>query len=75
MPSQKTTGVNPWRLHWAIGFFLFLVLGVSTRDNVEAGWVGKPAPEIGNEVWINSAPQTLAGLRGKVVLLEFWTYG
>jgi len=24
--------------------------------------------------WINSAPLTLAQLRGKVVLLEFWTY-
>lgn len=34
------------------------------------------APEIANETWINSAePLTLAGLRGKVVLLEFWTFG
>jgi hypothetical protein len=24
--------------------------------------------------WINSAPLTTAGLRGKVVLVEFWTY-
>ena len=35
-----------------------------------------PAPEITNEVWINTpAPLTLQGLRGKVVLVEFWTYG
>jgi hypothetical protein len=35
-----------------------------------------PAPEITNEVWINApAPLTLQGLRGKVVLVEFWTYG
>ena len=34
------------------------------------------APEIGNEVWINAdAPVTLADSRGKVVLLEFWTFG
>jgi hypothetical protein len=34
------------------------------------------APEIGNEVWINTdAPVTLADSRGKVVLLEFWTFG
>jgi hypothetical protein len=26
-------------------------------------------------VWINSAPLRLADLRGKVVLVEFWTYG
>lgn len=26
--------------------------------------------------WINTpAPLTIQGLRGKVVLLEFWTYG
>ncbi len=34
------------------------------------------APEIGNEIWINSdVPLTLASQRGKVVLLEFWTFG
>jgi len=34
-----------------------------------------PAPEFeGIEDWINSEPLTLAGLRGKVVVLDFWTY-
>ena len=37
-----------------------------------------PAPEFthrqANE-WINSGPLTLASLRGRVVLVEFWTYG
>lgn len=33
------------------------------------------APEIiGIQAWINSEPLTLAGLRGKVVLVDFWTY-
>ena len=33
------------------------------------------APElIGIESWINSEPLTLEGLRGKVVLIDFWTY-
>lgn len=27
------------------------------------------------EGWINSGPLTLAELRGRVVLIEFWTYG
>lgn len=34
------------------------------------------APEWRNDVWINSdGPITLASQRGKVVLLEFWTFG
>ena len=37
--------------------------------------VGQPAPEIGGESWINSEPLRLAALRGRVVLVEFWTYG
>ena len=37
--------------------------------------VGQPAPEITGERWINSAPLTLQALKGRVVLVEFWTYG
>lgn len=36
---------------------------------------GKAAPEITGEHWLNSKPLTLAGLKGRVVLVEFWTYG
>jgi hypothetical protein len=35
----------------------------------------RPAPELADTTWINSAPLKLKELRGKVVLLEFWTYG
>jgi hypothetical protein len=37
--------------------------------------VGQPAPEISGGPWINSAPLTAETLRGRVVLVEFWTYG
>lgn len=34
-----------------------------------------PAPEIsGIEAWLNSNPLTIASLKGKVVLIDFWTY-
>jgi thiol-disulfide isomerase/thioredoxin len=32
------------------------------------------APELAGDVWLNSPPRTLAALRGKVVLVEFWTF-
>ena len=35
-----------------------------------------PAPELTNEVWLNTAaPLRLADLRGQVVLLDMWTFG
>jgi thiol-disulfide isomerase/thioredoxin len=34
-----------------------------------------PAPEFaGMSTWLNSPPLTVAGLEGKVVLVQFWTY-
>lgn len=36
---------------------------------------GAQAPELQSGPWINSPPLRLAGLRGKVVFLEMWTFG
>ncbi|MFI4963657.1 MAG: thioredoxin-like domain-containing protein, partial [Legionellales bacterium] len=38
-------------------------------------WFPYPAPQIeGIEDWINSPPLKMAELKGKVVLIDFWTY-
>ncbi len=34
-----------------------------------------PAPEIISSTWINSEPLKMEDLRGKVVMVEFWTFG
>jgi thiol-disulfide isomerase/thioredoxin len=45
--------------------------------NAQESGVGDfgPAPEFtGISTWLNSPPLTMAQLRGKVVLIDFWTY-
>ena len=37
--------------------------------------LGSPAPELAGSPWINSGSLSTAGLRGRVTLIEFWTYG
>jgi len=40
-----------------------------------ASRLGASAPEVAGERWINSGPLTTPALRGRVVLVEFWTFG
>jgi thiol-disulfide isomerase/thioredoxin len=35
-------------------------------------FIGKPAPAIAAEKWLNSPPLSLGGLKGKVVVIDFW---
>ena len=55
-----------------VGLALLWAAGSGT-----ASLVGKQAPEWTNDTWINTEGKTLRlkDLRGKVVLIEFWTYG
>ncbi len=50
----------------------WLAFGVAAG---QASRLGTPAPDVAGEHWINSAPLTTQGLRGRVVLVEFWTFG
>ena len=52
----------------AAGFVARPVAGQALR-------LGAAAPEVTGERWINSEPLTTPSLRGRVVLVEFWTFG
>jgi thiol-disulfide isomerase/thioredoxin len=41
-----------------------------------AAGISQRAPELtGLDAWINAEPQSLAALRGRVVVVNFWTFG
>ena len=67
MPDEKKIAGS---LITAFVYFLTAAL----LSVMEAG-VGMPAPEISAQSWLNSEPLRIAELKGKVVLVEFWTFG
>lgn len=52
------------------GLIMLTAYAVTLADNL-----GHPAPELLNETWLNTKPLHLTDLKGKVVMVEFWTYG
>jgi cytochrome c biogenesis protein CcdA/thiol-disulfide isomerase/thioredoxin len=49
--------------------------GLGTGSAAGGLAVGPVAPDFtGIDHWLNSSPLTMAGLKGKVVLVDFWTY-
>ena len=64
---------------WRVLLFALLLIGLMGWAVWPAGGqplrLGQPAPEITGGPWINSEPRSLEKLRGRVVFVEFWTYG
>ena len=59
-----------------LGFALLLAAGGAAAPiHAQALRIGAPAPDVTGGPWINGGPLTLPALRGRVVLVEFWTYG
>ena len=56
---------------------LALVAGAALTAGAQGGGAAmdRAAPEIVGGPWINSQPLGSTALRGRVVLVEFWTYG
>jgi len=46
--------------------------GTGERRRLLDAMCGKPPPALDVQTWIGTPPLTLAELRGKVVLLDFW---
>ncbi|MDH5445336.1 MAG: redoxin domain-containing protein [Gammaproteobacteria bacterium] len=63
--------------------FIFLLLGLLTAGlfinslsfAIPPRNMQQPAPDITGKTWLNSKPLSLSRLKGKVVMVEFWTYG
>jgi thiol-disulfide isomerase/thioredoxin len=51
-----------------------VLAGLASLDSVD-GMTGKPAPDIVKEVWLSGVPLRMADLKGKVVMVEFCTFG
>jgi hypothetical protein len=62
-------------LRWSAGLALGFAAAVAPRP-AEAQETRTKAPQLRGGEWINtSRPITLGDLKGKVVLLDFWTFG
>lgn len=56
---------------WVAGLTALTGPSASAQNQV----VGRPAPELaGTGAWLNSPPLTLQALRGRPVLVDFWTW-
>ncbi|WP_420997300.1 redoxin domain-containing protein [Cupriavidus sp. 30B13] len=53
---------------------LFAATGIGTPPPTPGG-NGKAPEFVGIGRWLNSEPLAMSSLRGKVVLVDFWTYG
>jgi hypothetical protein len=64
-------------------FFFILLFSACTRAEKPSSLSSQatypdlgPAPDLVGDVWLNTdAPIHLASLKGKVVLLDMWTFG
>ena len=54
---------------------ILLLASVIFAQHPDDVFVGQPAPEIKkSDVWINSPSLTIASLKGKVVVVDFWAF-
>ena len=60
---------------YATGFSKRLLTPFFGSSTAYKSWESATAPELATGNWINSEPLKLEDQRGRVVLIEFWTFG
>jgi hypothetical protein len=60
---------------WLIAVVVLAAVAVGWTHTGRSASRAPRAPEIRAERWINPSPLTSSQLRGKVVAVEFWTFG
>jgi len=76
VPASESARAAPRRvLVLSIALFIGLTAWTAWPAGGQALRRGQPAPDLVGVPWINSPPLTTSGLKGRVVLVEFWTYG
>jgi hypothetical protein len=78
--SQWTLSGAPRRMrtrmsHALALFGLWMAACLTAGPAAPAPSASWPAPPLRAGAWINSPPLRLEALKGKVVVLEFWTFG
>ena len=69
---SERIGQGPRSILWVAQFLTVLLFGVPPSAQA---FIGMNAPDVTNQVWLNGEPRSIQALRGKVVMVEFWTFG
>ena len=67
------TAVGTWMAAGLVS--VLAVLAMPPGPEAFTARVGQTAPEITGGPWINSEPLSMERLHGRVVAVEFWTFG
>jgi ABC-type glycerol-3-phosphate transport system permease component len=67
--NHESKIISPYAFALVLGAFWLMPISAAAIT------IGKPAPDIVGEPWINSRPLTIDALKGRVILVEFWTHG
>lgn len=67
--------IRPKRTLFIFALLLVTISGVSLSRNAHTDNLNIKAPAIVSDTWLNTGAVQWSDLRGKVVLVEFWTFG